>query len=205
MGTRLTRALNVVLNQFSVSGNLLDLIRSFVNRIEEVDLLLGQLATLRWIDSAEGVWLDDVGEIVGIDRPFEEVNPDNIFTFKTVYTDPDDPNKGFGSVPPPDTGGYFQSVWGIFTSTHVDDTEYRKWIKVKIDITYQTGTIPDMYTFVKNAFDAESVISDVTDPILGLDTGLVTIELLDPLTPGQKRFLLKYVPRLAGVKVELVD
>jgi hypothetical protein len=200
MGARTTRALNMLLDQFTMSPKIIEWYKSYLNRAEEIDDLLASLATLRWLDTAEGVWLDGIGEIVGIDRFYEEFDPDNIFTFKENIVDVDDPDKGFGDTASPGDGGHFQSVYGIYSSTLIDDDAYRVWIKVKIQITNQPGTIDQVYLFIKAAFNGTE--SHVTT---SYPAGTVLVELTTPLTLAQRSQLIRYAPRLGGMGIEITN
>lgn len=74
MGTRATdRALEIILDQFSDSPNFISLLTSVTDLIDESNDILDLMLTDRTLDDAYGVWLDEIGEIVGCSRPFTQV------------------------------------------------------------------------------------------------------------------------------------
>jgi hypothetical protein len=57
-----------LVEQFKKATNLQALLSVLVDQLQEVDDPLWQLYTQRWVDLAEGVQLDNLGEIVGQER-----------------------------------------------------------------------------------------------------------------------------------------
>lgn len=197
MGERVNRAIGRIPNQFVNSTRWVQYLRSLVVRLEDVDSLLGSLATLRWIGTATGVWLDNVGEIVGIPRFYEEL-VDGIFTYKDAFPGTDDPDLAYSNYPGPAVGGRYQDLDGLFTDTLIDDDTYRNWIIAKAAMTGSGGTIRDIYTFIKNAFDAETLVTTG-------GTREVEVFLVDPLTQGQRLQLLRWAPVAAGVSIVITN
>lgn len=198
MGTRINQAVGRLPNQFHRSINIINLIKAMIARLEDSDDLLADLATLRWISTAEGVWLDEVGEIIGIERFYETVT-DGIFTYKSSYPGTDDPSKGYSSLPGPPLGGKYMSENGIFLPTKIDDDEYRKWIYVKAFVTGKAGTYNDIYNYIKLAFD--DMESNVT---LG-GTRKIHVEIATALSQGERLQLVKYAPVSSGVSIEIIN
>lgn len=197
MGARADKALGRVLNQFVNSLRYIELLRTVVTQMEAVDDLLASLATMRWIDTAEGVWLDMVGVIVGIPRFFAE-DPGPYFTYKDAYPGVDDPDLAYSGLPGPALGGMYSSIHGVFLDTRIDDDTYRRYIKAKAKITGSAGTMLDVYTFILEAFLTTSEIE------LG-GTRLMHITTTTPLTPGQKVQLLQWAPVNAGINVRIMN
>lgn len=193
MGARVDLAVSRILNQFSASTRYIQLLTSLVTRLEEVDDLLASLATLRWIDTAEGVWLDDVGAIVGIPRFFGE-NPGPFFTYKEAYPGTNDPTLAYSGLPSPPTGGRYQSVLGIDSDTLIGDDEYRRWIKAKAKTTGTAGTLRDIYVFIKEALLVESVVETV-------DTRLVQVTTVSQLTPWKQGKIRQWAPVNSGIDI----
>jgi hypothetical protein len=197
VGATTNRALNLLFSQFESSVNLIEWYKAYLNRAEEIDAILIDLATRRWLDTAEGVWLDDIGDIVGIPRFFVEEDPGNIFTFadsagQTSTT------QGFGDGD--GTGGVWQDMNGTFTSVLIDDDTYRIWIKTKILITDMVGTPDDIYLFIKEAFDDTTSVVTTSDP-----AGKILVELDTPLTIAERAQLVRYAPRIAGFSIEITN
>lgn len=105
MSDRLTLAISRLASQFDDRINFIDLLASIIEQFDEVDNMLNDLLLLRTLNDAEGVWLDQVGEIVGIKRPSIEVPDSNRFAYCAHGDSPGNPFKGFSSTKhDPNTG-----------------------------------------------------------------------------------------------------
>lgn len=331
MGARLNRALSRIPDEFKDQPMYRQLMTAIVNRMEETDTIIADLATMRWIDSAEGVWLDTVGEIIGIPRFYEPLT-EGIFTYNgfgpelmidgdmeapdaSAYTSissavltkvpdfenpndqvldvayggsptpqarqfppgltvgktyevscrarnasglanvkpriqissdldegtdsadwqvlgfsatvtgtnillratnlsaagsvqfddvsikevpPGDSDLGYSGLPAPGAGGIYNSVNGLFSDTLIDDDTYRRYIKAKAKATGTPGTLADIYTFIKEAFVVESIVTTS-------GTRQTTVQLVDPLTQGQKLQLKRWAPVSAAVSIRILD
>ncbi len=197
MGLRTDTAIGRLPSQFLRSINNINELKAMLARIEDTDDLLAELATKRWIDTAEGVWLDEVGEIIGIPR-FFEADDTGIFEYKSAFPGVDDPAKGYSDLPAPGTGGKYMSINGLFLTTKIDDVAYRVWLHVKAKITNKAGTYTDIYQFVKDAFGIESTVT------LG-GTRLIHVEIASTLTQNQRIQLVKYAPVSSGVSIEIIN
>jgi len=156
---RYADALDNLLNQFEEATNLIALLEATFNRIKDSDDILDDLASKRDIETATGVWLDQLGDIKGIERPLDDYDQANIFTIGSADW-ANDPNKGiYDSVG--GTGGYVQSASGLSDSSGSSmlDEPYRDLIKAKISADGEEGTIPDLYNYVFDAFDIETTIT----------------------------------------------
>lgn len=193
MGNRVNLAVSRILNQLSASTRYVQFLTSLVTRLEEVDDLLADLATLRWIDTAEGVWLDNVGAIVGIPRFYGE-NLGPFFTYKAAYPGTDDPTLAYSGLPGPATGGRYQSYYGLDSDTLIGDDEYRRWVKAKAKATGTAGTIQDIYTFIKDALLLESVVTTA-------DTRLILVTTVSALTPWKQAKIRQWAPINAGIDI----
>ncbi len=80
--TRWTDAQDRLLSQFEDSPNVKALVEVIFNRIDNVDYVLRYLEDYTGINTACGVWLDVVGDIVGIPRPHVEQSYGTMFAFK---------------------------------------------------------------------------------------------------------------------------
>ena len=87
--------------QFVDSENLKGLLTAHLIDYEDLDIAYDDLATDRYLETAQGVQLDGIGEIVGLPRPVESVEAIGAFGFV------DDPtSQGFGTLLNTDIGGY---------------------------------------------------------------------------------------------------
>jgi hypothetical protein len=197
--TATTQALSRLLNQYSDATRIIDLLTDIFARIEDSNDILDDLLNLRDLDSATGVWLDVLGVIVGVERPYKELSSAFIFTFKSNPADPDDPDKAFYDPGGP-TGGYYQSYEGLRDPSGdlADDTEYRKLVKAKALANHVVGTIDDIALFIHGAF---GVVSDVQDPI----SGEVEVELASALSQSERRAVEQLAPLLAGVNLTIIN
>ena len=194
---RIDTALQRLLNQFDSSTKLKDLLRAIFNRIAEVDSLLEDLLLKRWIDTAEGVWLDIVGDVVGADRPFGEVDPAIIFTYKAI-ADPNDSDKGYGTLPQTNLVGLYSTIGGLLTDEPATDEVYRKRIKAKAITTNSNVAYPDIYRFITETFE---ITAQLSSPYVGR----VEVEINDYLTNSDRNFLIQYAPVSAGIEIEIIN
>jgi hypothetical protein len=197
MGTRIDQAIGRLPNQYHRSINIINLIKALIARLEDGDDLLANLATMRWISTAEGVWLDEAGEIIGIERFYKPIT-EGVFTYKSSYPGTDDPAKGYSSLPGPPLGGRYMSKDGIFQDEHIDDDEYRIWIYVKAFVTGKGGTYNDIFKYIKMAFDQDTHVT------LG-GTRKIHVELTAPLTQSERIQLVKYAPTSSGVSMVITN
>ena len=165
MGERYDLTRERLFNQFKKSPDILDLIDVVLEYIEETDGIIEDIALRRFKDTGEGVWLDIVGEIVGMPRPHDEVPDDEIFTYRSV-TWPNNPSKGYSSHPPPFTGGKYQSIFGLPTDVLVDDTTYLRYIDAKCLVTYAGPSIPEIWDFIFDLFDVRVQFEEVIGEIV---------------------------------------
>jgi len=185
-----------VLDQFTVSARLLQLIDAINNRFDDSDDMLEYLLYYRFLDTASGVWLDTLGIILGLSpRPYTE--REDIFTFKAVG-ETDDPTLAYGDVAGT-TGGVWTTLNGSPTTTFISDTVYRALLKAKIFATYAEPNIPNIYIFIKFAFnDTESIITVPTP-------GTVEVELVTALTNSERRLLVQFAPVSAGFEIVITN
>lgn len=61
-------AVSRLLEQYRDKSNLVSLVRAYADRIQALETSLFELYTLRWVDTATGAALDNLGEIVGVAR-----------------------------------------------------------------------------------------------------------------------------------------
>jgi hypothetical protein len=74
--------LNKLAYQFETSENFRSFIEAFLKQFEELNNAIQDVRTLRYLDTSEGKQLDNIGEIVGITRPFGYSDEDYRFLIK---------------------------------------------------------------------------------------------------------------------------
>ena len=88
--------LNRLLYQFDGSENLQAVVQALLDECEALTDVNEQLLTLRYLDTATGVQLDGIGDIVGVDRPLDYDDDQYLFLIKvkilTNSTDMMSPN-----------------------------------------------------------------------------------------------------------------
>lgn len=154
------------------------------------------LQTNTWKDTAEGVWLDRVGEIVGVTRPAEEI-VERIFRCRS-HSDPAyDELHGFGTHSNPSLGGLLWGRNGIPTVNQASGEDFLDFINAKIAATNADASVPGLAKFIRNAFGIECVIT----------TGerQVFIELSGVIDLRQRRYLQTFIPVVAGVSCILTN
>ena len=135
MSNVITKGLSRLAYQFEDSTKFQAFIESFLQQLEDLDISGLQLLNERYLNTAVGVQLDGVGEIVGLERPKKEVDVAGLFGFI------DDPTSlGFGTSLDTDIGGNFWD--GISEYVLIGDDLYRALIRAKI-IENQTAMIVD--------------------------------------------------------------
>ena len=192
MSARSNKAVGRLLNQFSDVDNWDSILTAFAARLDDTDIVLEGLLLYRTLDTAEGVWLDNVGVIVGYPRPPKEVADAGIFTLKAIG-ESDVPAQGLSSLFLLD-GGVLTSLDGLPLDELATDTTYRKYLKGKILVTYSDSTPADVYTFVNSVF---TIGCSVTSPAVGE----VEIEIDSALTGAERRIVDLLAPRSAGISL----
>jgi len=135
--------------QFSDSPNLLAFLQAFLDEFDELQASGQDLLSNRYLDTAEGVQLDGIGEIVGLDRPSLAIT-DGLFGFVG------DPTAlGFTDIYDTSLGGHFYGIGGSFQL--VNDDLYRTIIKAKIKINTSNMTVDDTTETLSFMFDGVSI------------------------------------------------
>ena len=84
-----------MLKQFRSSTNWQKLFTAIAERFDNQLDVIESLRDYRGLETAEGVWLDIIGDILGCPRPNAEQPYSTIFAFKDAEEDLDDSFKGF--------------------------------------------------------------------------------------------------------------
>lgn len=191
--SRLTTAYERLLNQFQNRPKWLAFLSVLFARMTDTDNMLYELATKRHIDTADGIWLDQVGQIIGVIRPEAFESDDLIFTMKDIG-DPNILTKSFATIPAT-TGGKFGGVGGLtIPGVPMSDSDYQTYIKGKADNTGKFGSLKTVTLFTSNVMGFES---DCSTPI----TGLIWVQPRTAITQQQKYLTELLAPRITGVTI----
>lgn len=189
-------ALSRLPSQWQGAPNFSNLIRSLlVAKVDSQDVL-AYLLTQRWIGNAVGVWLDEVGEIVGMPRQYVAA-VDGVFTYKATG-ELDNPALGYSTQSEPRAGGRYASAAGFYSDVLWDDDTYRNWIKGKVEITDCEGTYNDVYNFIKTVFGIESTV--VKGGVREVD-----VTIASAIEQGDRVRLLRWAPISAGINLQIVN
>jgi len=85
---RETLALSRLGNQFTESSNLRSFISAIFEAVDDTDDMISSLLNQRHLGDASGVWLDNVGKLVGVERPLEEIDDTHYFELWDTSDDP---------------------------------------------------------------------------------------------------------------------
>jgi hypothetical protein len=184
--TIISKGLGRLAYQYSDSEKFKDFISGFLAEFEELEVSRLQLLNDRWLDTAKGINLDIIGEIVGKERPTVPQALVDFFGFS------DDPLAlGFGSDTDPTQGGQF---YDINNGTYIlaDDDVYLFAIRGQIILNFT------------------SMIASETTALLSFLVGGATIryflngnlhpvyEIYKMVTPAEAE-IIKDLPSLLGV------
>ncbi len=159
---------------------------AFYNPINQLDLVLDELYTKRWIETAEGSALDGCGSIVGLGR----VTPQAIYLpFFGFITQPS--GRAFG------VARMRKQHEAYATTNTLGDVEYRSRILAKIALNNGYGTAEQIMSALQDALGVDNVrIFD-----MGNANGNLYINEL--ISQNDPRFYIidSMIPRAAGVKL----
>ena len=180
--SNITEALDRLPMQFNESVNLKSIITSIVSDIEDEDAAFTDLLNNRYIDTATGVQLDLIGEIVGVSRP-ADIDLTGFFGFEGDLT-----ALGWGLVADPTVGGR----WRLLTDspTSVSDDLYRRVIKVKASINSTAMTAPQ--TVESIAFALNAKVKYIQSP----DTSFYPVYEVQKIMDESDREIIKTFPVL---------
>ena len=172
--------------QFSDSENLKGMLTAHLEDFDSISLSLDDLLSDRYLNTAQGVQLDGLGEIVGFPRP--SASTDIIGAFGFIG---DDTSQGFGSLVDDGIGGNFTSLGS--TAQPIGDDLYRTLIKVKIQANKTAMTNEDVITMISFALDGALVrymLPVNTKPTYEIGRILTAFEIL---------VILPLIPVLIGI------
>ena len=132
------------------------------------------ISTHRSIDDSEGEQLDFLGELIGVKRPLQQEDPDNIFTMCELGEDDDlDGSTGFfDDTDTVELGGYMTSYTGIplqsDPTTEMIDADFRYLIRQKASSFRSQMTRRNLFNYLL-AFGGRCKIDDDTDMTVVID------------------------------------
>jgi hypothetical protein len=195
--TYLETAKSRILSQFSDSQRFQELLEVLLGPIDDLELVIGQLETLLCLETSEGIWLDVLGEIVGVARPNLVVPPELLFTYKDIGA-PDNPLQGFGGIPPGTTFGLYDSLYGLEQDIPAEDPQYRDLIRAKAASTFSSPSLPSIYQFIRSTFNVEC---HLTEPY----AGKVDVTIDTYLSSKDRADLVNNAPVAAGIAIEITN
>lgn len=136
--------------EYTDSEKFKDFIKSFLSEYQELYNSNLSLLNERYLDTAEGIQLDGIGDIVGLARPEKAADLAGIFGF---YSDPD--ALGFSTLSNPDVGGNFISIFS--TTVPIGDDLYRLLIRAKVIQNRIAMTVEETLDLVSFMFGGVSV------------------------------------------------
>jgi hypothetical protein len=158
----------------------------------EIQEALQDVMQLRSIDSAVGVQLDNIGEIVGQPRELLEADLYEYFGFQGA-----DNAQSMGTLGNPSVGGLFYNFGTpLGGNVLLDDETYRKFIRAKIFKNVTSSTPEEFITVVNTIFQLPISITSEGDAQVTLMFGRL-------LTPFEKA-LLNYVSYSSGYPSRLI-
>lgn len=138
--TQLELALSRLAFQFRDSANLKALLTAIATDFNDEDTAFGQLLADRYIETATGVQLDYIGEIVGLERP-SDVDSTDYFGFLEDGT-----ALGFTTLSDPSIGGGWYSLSAA--AAPISDDRYRVLLKLKAALNSTSMTVEETISMV---------------------------------------------------------
>lgn len=181
-------SLQLIENQLRESPNYIEVIRLLAEDFDEVSDIYDYIAKNINVLNARGVWLDLIGDIVGVSRVFEKEIQPVFFGFD------DQPNTtGFGQA-------RFRELDDKTTASSIlNDDDYRVVIIGKIARNYGDVSEVGVATSVLNMTQADNVLVYQSGP------ATFSVYVIGLISDNIKSILngTDIIPRAAGVKMNL--
>lgn len=187
-------------SQFATSERLIEFLDIIREAVEETDDMIEQTFLYRFKDTAYGVWLDWVAEIIGVfSRPNAEYQPEDMFSYRSLSDPQFSSSKGYGTMFNMTTGGRYRSLYGNkIPGVFLDDKAFLTVINTKIAANTSGSDIPSIWDYVYKGFGVKVDIDS--------SVGLVEVYFRPEerkLTDFERRILVEYAPVLMGCKIVL--
>lgn len=189
-------AVSRLATQFREATNLINYVRSQLKEANDLEQVFQDLLNKRWLDTAEGVQLDILGELVGLKRNTVADSAFPFFGFKGVIR-----AGTFDSTSGEVTAENFRSRSDVqYTFALINDATYVKLLKATIIKNHTDSTIEDVINAVQTGFDNTSLTITESDAEFTITWDRV-------LTDSEKLFIAtsRLVPKPAGVRVKHAD
>ncbi len=185
MRNLITHGLGRLAFQFNNSEKLKDLIETQLIDFQELDNTFNDLLNNRSLDTAIGIQLDGIGQILGLPRPLLPIDVVGTFGF---FSDPT--SKSFGDINDPLIGGNFVD----FSATRqiANDDTYRKLLKAKAVINRSSMTVEETLDMVSLMFDNARVRYT-------LPTNLNPVYTIEKVLDATEIGLIGLLPTLIGI------
>ena len=191
-------------SQYNDSPIFLDFLSSLALLADDLQDEISRVNEFRQLKKAQGVNLDTIGRIVGVDRVVIDFQVGVFFGFE-----PDPTALGFDSVDEVVTnaGRYREIDEPTGIARFLGDDEYRTLITAKI-LSNTSNITPDAVLLITRA-TLEVMFGQGSDiPIYITELGNASFELqvVAELNPAEQAFItfLDLIPRPAGVKINFV-
>lgn len=182
-------ALSQIINQLSDSPNYISIIRAISKAYDDQDYVLNYISTID-VYTAQGVWLDLLGSIVGQGR---KVDIDLSYLYFGFY-DIDPSLGGF------DSGRFDYEGAPSASSTLLGDEEYRKVIIAKASQNSGDVSLPSIIETLQNVFESQNVYAyNLGNARLGVQVDVPVSDNIIELIKDDR-----IIPRAAGVKIASV-
>lgn len=186
-------AISRLITQYKESVNIINYIKTLLIEANNLEEVFQELLTERYLDTAIGVQLDILGEIVGQSRNIKDANILKYFGFR----DGGQHIGGFGYK-------FFVSGDHLFSNLELEDDPYRLLIKARIKRNGFDGTIESFIEFMTFAFTVDFV--GVTE----LENATASIVIGKTLSDQERALIVSsdennFVPKPAGVRFNYFD
>lgn len=152
-----------LIGQFQGKPVIRTILDAFASELDELNKCAEDLKNKRWIDTAEGVQLDGIGDIIGQGRQIDDAVQIPFFGFAETEN-----GLSFG------VGRFFDSWEMWLKSVNLADPEYRLLLKSKIYKNQTQCTAEETITSLKNIYNADLVlIEDRGNAKIGLAIGRI--------------------------------
>lgn len=181
-------AKGLILNQLSESPNYAEVIRLLCEDFDGASDIYDYIAKNLTLDKAKGVWLDLIGDIVGVSRQFEKVIQPTYFGFSGQSH-----IAGFGNA------RFYDEGDNVTASSLLNDPEYRVVIHARIARNFGDVSEIGVATSLVNMTNADNVL------IYQAGAAAFNAYIFGAISDNIKQILdgTDILPRAAGVKVNL--
>lgn len=184
-------------SQFDDATNLRAVVDVVSDIVGEGNTILEYLRDDTALDNAEGVWLDEIGDIVGVTRFAGQMDDATIFAYGSI--DDCDPAKAFSDCTvSPLVGGYYVGVDGLPDGSAFADADYRTLIRAKVLSTYSDDSLRAIYDWILAVFGVSAYVY-IAGP------GEVGVDLPVYMDHTSRRIIEHYAPRAAGIGVGVIS